>query len=81
MITKYTPAPKITVEAPQVKVAAPEVKVSPVIHVAPSEARVMVQAAASPRVDVTVKHDTRGWVFDIERNSEGDISRITATPQ
>ncbi len=81
MITKHTPAPKITVEAPNVTVASPEVKVNPVIHVAPSEARVMVQAAAAPRVDVKVEHKAQGWVFDIERNSGGDISRIIARPQ
>ena len=79
--TKVPPPPTIKLE-PHVTVEAPKVTLSPDIHVAPSQAQVVVQSIPAPKVEVQVQPGApKSWVFDIERDKEGNISRVVANPQ
>lgn len=88
MITQKSLPPQIHVEAPIVKVEpkitveSPKVNLYPEVHVAPAETKVFVQSIPAPKVDVQVQPAKPcSWVFEIERDREGNISRITAAPQ
>ena len=81
MITKVKFPTPVKVE-PQITVTPSKVDIHPQIHVAPSEAKVLVQTMPAPKVDVQVQtHKPCSWVFDIDRDKDGSISRIIASPK
>ena len=78
MITRRLPASTVNVESPQVKVEAPKVDVYPQINVAP--AQLHLQTIPAPKVEFS--HKPCSWVFEVtERNEDGSIAKMTATPQ
>lgn len=80
------PAPVVHVAAPnvQVDVAAPDLNIpppvvnvaAPVVNVAPAEVHI---EATLPAPDITVNLPPRQSVTEIERDSAGDIKRVTQT--
>jgi hypothetical protein len=65
------PRPIINVEVPAQPALKPTVNLSPIINVPPQPA---------PTVNVEAYPRPRSWTFDVERDSEGRISVVTAKP-
>jgi hypothetical protein len=65
------PRPVINIDVPKQVMPKPTINLSPVINV-PQQQPPTVNVESYPR--------PRSWTFDVERDSEGRISAVTAKP-